>query len=50
MTLRYAFFVLDEGQGLAGIFTEHCGYFCFPMADLHVVEIRRGKVVARHDW
>ena len=50
MTLRYAFFVLDEAQGLVGVFTEHCGYFCFPMADLRVVEMRKGKAVARHAW
>jgi hypothetical protein len=50
MSFRYAFVVLDAGQGIVGVFTEHCGYHCLPMLDLKVEELRTGKVVARHAW
>jgi hypothetical protein len=50
MSLRYAFAVLDPAQRIVGVFTEHCGYYCFAMADLELVELRDDVVVARHSW
>jgi hypothetical protein len=50
MSFRYAFVVLDVEQRLVGVFTEHCGYFCFGMADLSVRELRRGEVVREQAW
>ena len=49
MALRYAFAVVDEEQRLVGIFSEHCGYFCFAMVDLVLIE-RKGDGVTRHFW
>ena len=39
MSFRYAFVV--QGEGLVGVFTEHCGYDCLPMIDLKVNELRK---------
>jgi hypothetical protein len=50
LSLRYAFAVLDVQQRLVGIFTEHCGYFCFGMVDLQLSELKGDKLVGRHDW
>ena len=50
LSLRYAFVVLDTSQRLVGVFTEHCGYFCFPFSGTRVTEFRGHKVVARHDF
>lgn len=50
MSFRHAFVVLDLEQRIIGVFTEHCGYFCYPMADLQVDELRDGSVVQRHAW
>ena len=50
LSLRYAFVVVDSEQRRVGIFTEHCGYYCFPAMDLVVRELRGGKVVARRRW
>jgi hypothetical protein len=50
MSLRYAFVVLDTSRRLVGVFTEHCGYFCFPFAGTRVSEFRGHKLVARHDF
>lgn len=49
ISLRYAFAVIDEQNRLVAIFSEHCGYFCFAMVDLVMIE-RKGEVVARHLW
>jgi len=49
MSLRYAFAVFDEAQRLVGIFSEHCGYFCFSMVDLTLTELK-GDSVVRHAW
>ncbi len=31
MHFRYAFLVVDYNHKELGVFTEHCGYYCFPM-------------------
>ncbi len=49
LSLRNAFTVIDEQQRLVAIFSEHCGYFCFAMVDLVLIE-RKGDAVARHLW
>lgn len=49
MSLRYAFAVIDEPQRLVAIFSEHCGYFCFAMVDLVLIE-RKGDEAVRHRW
>lgn len=49
MSLRYAFAVVDEQQHLVAIFSEHCGYFCFGMVDLVLIE-RKGDAAVRHAW
>ena len=49
MSLRYAFAVFDEPQRLVGIFSEHCGYFCFSMIDLTLTELKGDRVI-RHTW
>jgi hypothetical protein len=48
MALRYAFVVVDSKRRIAGVFSEHCGYYCFGMTDLHIRELRDGAVVATH--
>jgi hypothetical protein len=50
MALRYAFFVHDEAQGVIGVFTEHCGYHCFPANNLELRELRDGAVIGKHRW
>jgi hypothetical protein len=50
MHLRYAFAVFDLEQRIVGVFSEHCGYHCFGMADLQVAEWRDETLVARHSW
>ncbi|HZS40315.1 MAG TPA: hypothetical protein VFF06_25965 [Polyangia bacterium] len=50
MSFHYAFFVKDDEQRIVGVFTEHCGYHCFGMADLEVRELRDGAEAARHRW
>jgi hypothetical protein len=50
MCFRYAFAVLDAGRRIVGIFTEHCGYYCFGMTDLRLHVVRDGKTVVRHAW
>jgi hypothetical protein len=50
MSLRYAFAVMDVQQNLVGIFTEHCGYFCFSMVDLQLTELKGENVVIQHVW
>jgi hypothetical protein len=50
MSLRYAFAVLDPVQRIVGVFTEHCGYYCFGMADLRLDELRDGTIVRQHSW
>jgi hypothetical protein len=50
MSLRYAFAVMDVQQNLVGIFTEHCGYFCFSTVDMELIELKGDKVVRQHSW
>ncbi len=50
MSLRYAFAVMDVQERQVGIFTEHCGYFCFAMVDLQLTELKGNNVVNRHVW
>jgi hypothetical protein len=50
MRLRYAFVVFEPALRIVGVFSEHCGYYCFGMADLQVAELRDESVVARHSW
>ena len=50
LSLRYAFAVMDVQQRLVGIFTEHCGYYCFAMVDLRLTELKGQNVVRRHVW
>jgi hypothetical protein len=50
MSLRYAFVVMDVEQRLVGIFSEHCGYFCYGMVDMQLSELKGDKVVVRHAW
>jgi hypothetical protein len=33
---RYAFYLLDEGDGEVAVFTEHCGYHVFPLEELEL--------------
>ncbi|HEU5075179.1 MAG TPA: hypothetical protein VFU02_13405 [Polyangiaceae bacterium] len=49
MFLRYAFAVIDQQQRLVAIFSEHCGYFCFAMVDLVLIE-QKGDDTTRHAW
>lgn len=49
MFLRYAFAVMDQQQRLVAVFSEHCGYFCFAMVDLVLIE-RKGDHATRHAW
>lgn len=49
MNFRNAFVVFDVQEGIMGVFTEHCGYFCFPLAETRVHELRDGEIIARHD-
>ena len=41
---------MDEQERLVGIFSEHCGYFCFAMIDLQLSELKGDNVVIRHVW
>jgi hypothetical protein len=50
MSLRYAFAVVDLQQRMVGIFSEHCGYFCYGMVNLRLTELKGVNVVARHVW
>jgi hypothetical protein len=50
MLLRYAFAVMDLQQRLVGVFSEHCGYFCFGMDDMQLTELKGDDVVTRHVW
>ncbi|HEX2656660.1 MAG TPA: hypothetical protein VHU40_00245 [Polyangia bacterium] len=50
MSLRHAFAVVDVQQHLVGIFTEHCGYFCYATVDLELTEFKGDTVAARHVW
>jgi len=50
LSMQNAFAVLDENQRAVGIFSEHCGYFCYGMADLELIERKGDQVVARHVW
>lgn len=49
MFLRYAFPVMDQQQSLVAVFCEHCGYFCFAMVDLVLIE-QKGNAATRHAW
>ena len=49
MSFRYAFVVFDAAQGIAGVFTEHCGYYCFGTGGIAITERRDGNVFARHE-
>jgi hypothetical protein len=49
MSLQYAFAVVDVERRIVGVFTEHCGYFCFGTVDLRLDERRDGKVI-RYAW
>lgn len=42
LVLRHAFAVVDEAQGVVGVFSEHGGYLVFGLVDTEVVERRRG--------
>ncbi len=46
MSFRYAFVVVDSEQRIAGVFSEHCGYYCFGLTDLRIEELRDGELVA----
>lgn len=46
LAFRHAFVVRDLDQGLAGVFSEHCGYFVFGLIDLEIRELR-GSEAAR---
>lgn len=48
MNLRYAFVVVDPEQRIAGVFSEHCGYYCFGLADTVIEHLRDDEVVARY--
>jgi hypothetical protein len=37
---RYAFYLLDRERGEAAVFTEHCGYHYFPLAELELELLR----------
>jgi len=50
MSLRCAFAVIDVQQRLVGIFSEHCGYFCYGMFDLQLSELKGDNVVTQHVW
>jgi hypothetical protein len=50
MSLRYAFAVIDVQERLVGIFSEHCGYFCFAMVNLELSELKGDQLVIRHVW
>jgi hypothetical protein len=50
LLLRCAFAVMDVEQRAVGVFTEHCGYFCFGMFDLKLTELKGDEVVKRHAW
>ena len=50
MCLRCAFAVIDAQQRVVGIFSEHCGYFCYGMVDLELRELKGNKVVTHHVW
>lgn len=48
MSLRYAFLAVDPARRLLGVFSEHCGYYCFGFASVEVAIQYRGDVeVAR---
>lgn len=48
MVFRFAFVVVDSKRRVAGVFSEHCGYYCFGMTDLRIRELRDGELVATH--
>jgi len=41
MSFRYAFVVLDAAR-IAGVFTEHCGYYCFGRSGLVITSAEPG--------
>jgi hypothetical protein len=49
MLLHHAFAVFDTAQGIVGVFSEHCGYYCFSLIDLQVDELRGDRVIAHHE-
>jgi hypothetical protein len=50
MSLRYAFAVIDLERAAVGVFSEHCGYFCFATANLELEIVRDDVVIERHRW
>ena len=50
LSRRCAFAVIDVQQRMVGIFSEHCGYFCYGMVDLQLSELKGDDVVTRHAW
>jgi hypothetical protein len=46
---RYAFYLLDPALREVAVFTKHCGYHYFPLADLQIEHLAETRVAAEEE-